>query len=75
MRATLTDLASFIERATKLIDDGLIEDLDETQSKFSEFKEVLLNSEYLADITEEVMYDALSETIREYHSQPFVNFT
>ena len=75
MRATLTDLASFIERATKLIDDGLIEELDETKSKFSEFKEVLLNSEYLADITEEVIYDALSETIREYHSRPFVNFT
>jgi hypothetical protein len=74
MQATLIELSGFTERSKKMIADGLIAQLDEAKSQFSRFQEVLSASEYLADITDDVIYEALSDTIRENHSQPFVHF-
>jgi hypothetical protein len=74
MQATLIELSGFTERSKKMIADGLIAQLDEAKSQFSRFQEVLSASGYLADITDDVIYEALSDTIRENHSQPFVHF-
>ena len=74
MQATLIELSGFTERSKKMVADGLIAQLDEAKSQFSRFQEVLSASEYLADITDDVIYEALSDTIRENHSQPFVHF-
>jgi DNA-binding ferritin-like protein (Dps family) len=74
MQATLIELSEFTERAKKIIADGLIDQLEEAKNQFSLFQEVLSASEYLADITDDVLYEALSDTIRENHSHPFIHF-
>jgi len=74
MQATLIELSEFTERAKKIIADGLIDQLEEAKNQFSLFQEVLYASEYLADITDDVIYEALSDTIRENHSHPFIHF-
>jgi DNA-binding ferritin-like protein (Dps family) len=74
MQATLIELSGFTERAKKMVAEGLIDELEEAKSQFSVFQEVLSATEYLADITDDVIYEALSDTIRENHSQPFVHF-
>ena len=74
MQATLIELSGFTERAEKMIAEGLIAQLDEAKSQYSRFQGVLSATEYLADITDDVIYEALSDTIRENHSQPFVHF-
>jgi hypothetical protein len=74
MQATLIELSGFTERAKKIIAEGLIDELEEAKSQFNIFQEVLSATEYLADITDDVIYEALSDTIREYHSQPFAHF-
>ena len=75
MQATLIELSGFSERSNKMIADGLIDQLDEAKSQFSGFQEVFSSSEYLADITDDVIFEALSDTIRENHSLPFINFS
>ena len=74
MQATLIELSEFMERLAKMIAEGLIDQLGVAKSQFSRFQEVLACSEYLADISDDVIYEALSDTIRENHSQPFVHF-
>ena len=74
MQATLIELSGFMQKATMMIADGLIDQLDEAKIKFSLFQEVFTASEYLADITDDVIYEAFSDTLRENHIQPFVNF-
>jgi len=74
MQATLIELSGFTERAKKMLAEGLIDELEEAKSQFNIFQEVLSATEYLADITDDVIYEALSDTIREYHSQPFAHF-
>jgi hypothetical protein len=74
MQATLIELSGFTKKAKKIIADGLIDQLDEAKSQFTKFQEVLSATEYLVDITDDVIYEALSDTIRENHTQPFVHF-
>lgn len=74
MQASLIELSGFMERVMKMKADGLIDQLDLAQRQFTQFQEVLVSTEYLADITDDVIYEALSDTIRENHSQPFVSF-
>jgi hypothetical protein len=68
MQVTLNELPGFMERAAKIKDDGLIDQLDEAKKQFSIYEEVFSSTEYLVDITEDVIYEALSDTIRENHS-------
>ena len=63
-----------MDRANIMIAGGLIDQLDEAKSQFRRFWDVLSSLEYLADITDDIIYEALSNTIIENHSQPFVHF-
>ena len=74
MQAALIELPGFTERAKTMIAGGLIDQLDEATSQVRRFRAVLSSSAYLADITDDVIYEALSDTIRENHSQPFGHF-
>jgi cobalamin biosynthesis Co2+ chelatase CbiK len=74
MQATLIELSGFTQRAAKMVAEGLIDELEEAKSQYNIFQEILSATEYLADITDDVIYEALSDTVRENHTQPFVNF-
>ena len=55
--------------------DGLIDLIDGMNSKYGDFEKVLINSEYLADITEDFIYQAYRTGIQANHSRGFEDFS
>ena len=62
--AAFEELLRHVEEVEKIKENGLIDDLSAANSLYDRFYQLLLSSEYLADITEDVIYGALSDTIR-----------
>ena len=67
-------MSDFNERLKKIIADGLIDQLGDAKSQYSRLQKDLDCSKYLKEITDDVIFKALSDTIKENHNQPFVNF-
>ena len=42
--------------------------------KYDHYEKILNNSEYLEDLTEDVIYSSLTDAIRIHHTTPFNDF-
>ena len=54
--------------------DGLIKNIDGINDQFDEFEKVFVNSEYLADISEDTIYQTYRTAIQISHSKGFEDF-
>jgi DNA-binding ferritin-like protein (Dps family) len=75
MQTTLIELSGFTERSKKMIADGLIDQLEEAKRKYSKFQEILACTEYLADITEDTIYQTYRTAVQGNHSKGFEDFS
>jgi hypothetical protein len=54
---------------------GLIEILDDANTHFDEYEQVLIRTSYLQNLTEDIIYQTLGHAIRQDNSQAFDNFS
>ena len=64
-----------MQNVEKIKENGLIDDLAIANSQYDRFEKLLLSCDYLENITEDVIYTALSGAIRSDNSSAFDNFT
>jgi hypothetical protein len=72
MNEKLGELMMQVESISK---DGSIDLIDGINTQYDDFEKVLKNSEYLADITEDLIYQAYRSAIQFDHSRGFDDFT
>jgi diketogulonate reductase-like aldo/keto reductase len=73
--ATFEELVEHVQNVEKIKENGLIDDLAIANSQYDHYEQLLLSCEYLGNITEDVIYAALSGAIRSDNSSAFENFT
>ena len=63
-----------IEKMELSLQDGSITELDNLINTYDDYENLLIMTEYLADITEDVIFSSLKDAIRMDHSTPFTGF-
>jgi len=64
-----------MNRIETISKDGLIDLIDAINIQYENFEKVLVKSEYLADITEDIIYQAYRVSIQSNHSKGFEDFS
>ena len=63
-----------IENLESALLDGSISELDDLINKYEDYNNLLARTEYLTNITEDVIFASLRDAISMDHSTPFTNF-
>jgi hypothetical protein len=64
-----------MNRIETISKDGLIDLIDAINIQYENFEKVLVKSEYLADISEDIIYQAYRASIQSNHSKGFEDFS
>jgi hypothetical protein len=71
MNENLCKIMTQVESISK---DGLIDLIDRINSQYDGFEKILVKSEYLEDISEDLIYQAYKSAIQVNHSTGFEDF-
>ena len=68
------ELSQHLENVDKINNDGEIEKVEEVNNQYDKFEKILINTSYLQNISEDVIYKAYGNAIRRNHSRDFEDF-